>query len=110
MPHQWLFRDKYDSSILFLEKEEVFTLNGAHHTISKLISGKGTADGEMTYIVDRTAGLLALKSNTWRYAMYRKTDDLQLSALILRIVTEEEFYLNHKDTAGAKFTTPRMNY
>jgi hypothetical protein len=108
--HQWLFRDEYDSSTLFLEREEVFTVNGVNYNISKLILNKGATDGEMTYIVDKTAGLLAVKSNTWRYAMYRKTDDLRLSALILRIITDEEFYPNQKDTTGPKFATPRIDH
>ena len=108
LQQQWLFRDEYDSSTLFLEKEEVFIVNGVNYTISKLILNKGATDGEMTYFVDKTAGLLAMKSNTWRYAMYRKTDDLRLSALILRIITDEEFYPNQKDTAAPKFTTPSL--
>lgn len=107
---QWLFRGEYDSSTLFLEKEEVFTVNGVNYTISKLILNKGVTDGEMTYIVDKTAGLLAIKSNTWRYAMYRKTDDLRLSALILRIITDQEFYPNQEDAAGSGFATPGPHY
>ncbi len=107
---QWLFRDKYDSSALFLEKEEVFTVNSTYHTISKLILNKGVTDGEMTYIVDNTAGLLVMRSNTWRRELYYKTDDLQMSALILRIVTDEEFYPNANDTSGVKFTMPSANY
>jgi len=110
LQQQWLFRDGYDSSRLSLEREVVFTLNGVNYTITKLILNKGAIDGEMTYIVDKIAGLLAIKSNTQRYAMYRKTDDLQLSALILRIITDEEFYPNQKDTTGTKFTIPGIHY
>lgn len=107
---QWVFQDGYDSSRLSLEREVFFTVNGVNYAISKLILNKGATDGEMTYIVEKTAGLLAIKSNTWRYAMYRKTDDLRLSALILRIITDEEFYPNQKDTTGPKFTPPGIHY
>lgn len=110
LQQQWLFRDGYDSSRLSLEREVVFTVNGVNYTISKLILNKSVTDGEMTYIVDKMAGLLAMKSNTRRYAMYRKTDDLRLSALILRIITDEEFYPNQKDTNGPKFTIPGIHY
>lgn len=108
LQQQWLLKDQYDSSMLFLEKEEVFTVNGVNYLISKLILNKGVTDGEVTYIVDSKIGLLAMKSNTWKYAMYRKTDDLRLSALILRIITDEDFYPNQKETAGSKFATPTI--
>lgn len=64
----------------------------------------------MTYMVDHTAGLLVMKSNTWPRALYRKTDDLQLSALILRIVTDNEFFPNAKDTSRVKLMMPHAKY
>ena len=68
------------------------------YNVSKLILNKGLTDGEATYIVEKNAGLLLTKSNTWRYGMFRKTDDPHLAAVIYSVITDRDFYDN--DTTG----------
>lgn len=110
LTHQWLYKDQIGSSILSLEKEETFILNHTAFNIQKLMLDKGVVDGEMVFIVDATVGLLVMKSNTWRYTSYLKTDNMMLSALILRIITSEECYSNNRDSSHIKFVMPRINY
>lgn len=41
--------------------------------------------------------------------MYRKTDDLRLSALILRIITDEDYYPNEKIPPVQNLQPPPYN-
>lgn len=95
---KWLYKDRVDSGTMYVEKENAYKENGTWYKVSKLILNKGVTDGESTYIVEKNAGLLVTKSNTWRYAMFRKTEDPHLAAVIYRVITDRDFYDN--DTTG----------
>ncbi len=97
---KWLFKDRVDSCTMYVEKEDGYNENGTWYHVSKLILDKGVTDGEVTYVVEKKAGLLARKSNTWRYAMFRKTDDAHLAAIMYRVISDRDFYDN--DTAGMR--------
>jgi hypothetical protein len=108
---EWLHVIKNDTSKLELEQERSYTINNNEFKVYKLIEDKGITDGELSYFIDVKLGLLIVKSNTWRSSLFIQSrgandNDLVLSALMFRILTDKDFYRNKSVSSDIDFTPP----
>lgn len=102
-----------DTSVLFFETDRFYTVNGKDYKVVKLISDKGVTDGEASYFISQDFGLLLSRSNTWRIGKVlnpeRDSNEyLQLTALLYKVLTDEELFKNPIPAPKIKFTPPKV--
>ncbi len=105
--------NKKDTAILSFESDRFYTVNGKDYKVLKLVSDKGVTDGEVSYFLNIDFGLLLSKSNTWRIGKILNPEKgnseyLQLTALLYKVLTEEEFLKNPIPKTIMKFTPPKV--
>jgi hypothetical protein len=105
-----------ESKIVHLDfaKANYYTINGKIFKVLKLIGDRNETDGEFSLFLNPDFGLLISKSNTWRTAKVicpEKSDSsyAQLSVLLYRVQTDEDFFANPPVPAlGKKITPPKF--
>ncbi len=103
-----------DTSVLSFETDRFYTVNGKDYKVVKLISDKGVTDGEVSYFISPDFGLLLNRSNTWRIGKVlssekdNSNENLQLTALLYKLLTDEEFFKNPIQEPKIKFTPPKV--
>ncbi|WP_026750532.1 hypothetical protein [Sediminibacterium sp. C3] len=105
--------NKVDTVVFALEDEKIYSVNGKNFKLLKLIRNKGITDGEISYFFSTDVGLLVSKSNTWRIGqvMVPNKDDsdyVRLTALMYRVLTDEEMFNNPIPQSKNKFTDPKV--
>lgn len=105
--------NKVDTVVFALEDEKIYSVNGKNFKLLKLIRNKGITDGEISYFFSTDVGLLVSKSNTWRIGqvMVPNKDDsdyVRLTALMYRVLTDEELFNNPIPQSKNKFTDPKV--
>jgi hypothetical protein len=108
-----LMANSSDTTLLYSEGERFYTINGKEYKVLKLVADKGVIDGEVSYFVSIDFGLLLSKSNTWRIgkilnAGSENNERLQLTALLYRVLTEDDFFKNPEPESKIKFTPPKV--
>jgi hypothetical protein len=104
---------KADTVALELESEKIYSVNGKDFKLLKLVRNKGVTDGEITYFFTTDIGLLVSKSNTWRIGQVLNpnkddSDYVRLTALLYRVLTDEEIFKNPMPESKIKFTQPKV--
>lgn len=104
---------KADTVALDLESEKIYSVNGKDFKLLKLIRNKGVTDGEITYFFTTDIGLLISKSNTWREGQVLNpnkddSDYVRLTALLYRVLTDEDIFKNQMTESKIKFTQPKI--
>jgi hypothetical protein len=104
---------KADTITLDLEAEKFYTVNGKDFKLLKLVRDKGVTDGEISYFFSIDIGLLVSKSNTWRIGKIlnpdkSRNDYVQLTALLYKVLTDEEMFKNPIPESKIKFTPPKV--
>lgn len=102
-----------DTTLLYNEGERFYTINGTDFKVLKLVLDKGVTDGEVSYFVSIDFGLLISKSNTWRIGKIlnpekENNEQLQLTALLYRVLTEDDFLKAPVPESKIKFTPPKV--
>lgn len=102
-----------DTTAWELETQKFYEVNGKSFQVLKLASNKNATDGEMLYFLDPEIGLLISKSVTWRLGEIINPDKdhkdyLQLTALLFRILTDEENFKREAPVNKIKFTIPKL--
>ncbi|MBX3257677.1 MAG: hypothetical protein KF862_26350 [Chitinophagaceae bacterium] len=105
--------DKKDTTQLYFEGDRSYTVNGADYKVLKLVSDKGATDGEVSYFFNIDFGLLLNTSHTWRVGKIlnpekSNSEYLQLTVLLYKIFTEEEFFTTLIPESKIKFTPPKV--
>lgn len=108
-----LIGNEKDTTLLSFEGDRFYTVNGADYKVLKLILDKGVTDGEVSYFFSIDFGLLLSKSNTWRIGKILNPEKsnskyLQLTALLYKVLTEEDFLKNPIPESKIKFTPPKV--
>lgn len=108
-----LIANNNDTTLLYNEGDRFYTINGKEYKVVKLVADKGVTDGEVSYFVSIDFGLLLNKSNTWRMGKIlnpekENNERLQLTALLYRVTTEEDFFKNPEPASKIKFTPPKV--
>lgn len=104
---------KADTVALDLESEKIYSVNGKNFKLLKLVRNKGVTDGEITYFFTADIGLLVSKSNTWRVGQVINpnkddSDYVRLTALLYRVLTDEDVFKNSMSESKIKFTQPKI--
>jgi hypothetical protein len=102
-----------DTTVLEMEKEEIYEINGERFQVLKLVGNKNATDGEMLYFLEPEIGLLITKSVTWRLGEIINPDQdhidyVRLTALLFRILTDEENFNRMSPVNKIKFTVPKI--
>ncbi|HMO63576.1 MAG TPA: hypothetical protein PKA46_15960 [Ferruginibacter sp.] len=105
--------DRSDTTLLDNDGDRFYTINGKEYKVLKLIADKGVTDGEVSYFVSIDFGLLLSKSNTWRIGKFLNPEkvnngSLELTALLYRVLTEDDFLKNPQPESKIKFTPPKV--
>lgn len=108
-----LVANSSDTVLLYNEGDRFYTINGKEYKVLKLVADKGVTDGELSYFVSIDFGLLLSKSNTWRIGKVlnpekENNERLQLTALLYRVLTEDDFFKNPEPESKIKFTPPKV--
>ncbi|RXK80483.1 hypothetical protein [Filimonas effusa] len=108
-----LLSDGSDTIRLYNGGERDYAINGRVYGVLKLVADKGVTDGEISYFVSIDFGLLLMKSNTWCMGKVlnpekENTRRLQMTALLYRVMTDEEFLNDAKPESKIKFTSPKF--
>lgn len=108
-----LITNNKDTSILSFETNRFYTVNGKDYKVVKFISDKGVTDGEASYFISPDFGLLLSRSNTWLIGKILNPEKdnneyLQLTALLYKILTDEELFKNTIPESKMKFTPPKV--
>lgn len=108
-----LIGNEKDTTLLYFEGDRFYTVNGSDYKVLKLISDKGVTDGEVSYFFSIDFGLLVTKSNTWRIGKILNPENtnskyLQLTALLYKVLADEEFFKNPIPESKRKFTPPKV--
>jgi hypothetical protein len=98
---------------LDLEGVKSYTINGSSFKILKFVGDKNVTDGAFSLFVSPDFGLLISKSNTWRTAKVicpakSNSNYIQLSVLLYRVQTDEEFFPNPVPAIDKNIKTPRV--
>ncbi|KIC89106.1 hypothetical protein [Flavihumibacter sp. ZG627] len=104
--------EKNDTAIFDLEQTKYYTINGNDFKVLKLIGDKNVTDAAFSVFLSIDFGLLLSKSNTWSSAKVLCVDkgnsrSDQLSALLYRMQTDEDFFPNPIPNIN-KFTPPKF--
>lgn len=108
-----LMANSRDTILLYNEGDRFYTINGKEYKVIKLVADKGVTDGEVSYFISIDFGLLLSKSNTWRISKIltpekENNERLQLTALLYRVTTEDNFFQNPEPASKIKFTPPKV--
>lgn len=110
-----LYRAVFDKDTvnLDLEAEKTYIVNGYPFHLIKAVRDKGVTDGEVSYFLESNYGLLISRSNTWRNARIINPEGagknyVELTALLYRILTDEDVFKNPVPDSGLNFTVPRV--
>lgn len=98
---------------LNLEGVKSYTINGSSFKVLKFVGDKNVTDGAFSLFLSPDFGLLVSKSNTWRTAKIICPDKsssnyIQLSILLYRVQTDEEFFPNPVPAIDKNIKTPRV--
>lgn len=102
-----------DTISLYFESDKFYTVNGSEYKILKLILDKGVTDGEASYFISVDFGLLIIKLNTWREGKILSPEKinnnyLQLTTLLYRVFTEDDFFNKSINESKIIFTPPKV--
>lgn len=108
-----LMANSSDTTLLYHEDDRFYTINGKEYKVLKLVADKGITDGEVSYFVSIDFGLLLSKSNTWRIGKVinpekENNERLQLTVLLYRVLTDDNFFKNPEPESKIKFTPPKV--
>jgi hypothetical protein len=108
-----LIANEKDTTLLSCEGERIYTVNGADYKILKLILDKGVTDGEVSYFFSIDFGILISRSNTWRIGKILNPEKsnneyLQMTALLYKVLTEDDFLKTPIPSSKIKFTPPKV--
>jgi hypothetical protein len=98
---------------LDLEKIKYYAINGDSFNVLKLVGDKNVTDGAFSIFVSPVFGLLVSKSNNWRVAKIicpdnSNTNYVQLSTLLFRMQTDDDFFTNPVPDIDKKITPPKF--
>jgi hypothetical protein len=98
---------------LDLEGAKFYTINGSSFKVLKLVGDKNMTDGAFSIFLSPDFGLLVSKSNTWRTAKVicpnkSGSNYVQLSVLLYRVQTDEEFFPNPVPAIDKNIKPPRV--